>query len=283
MRFIFFCLALAFVSHSLAAAGPEIVQPRIEEYENGPRAPADTVFSGGQAVYLSFHIGGLKATGEDEDHIHATYTAEVFDSSGQSFAKPQSGEVQTTLAAEDKKSKWMPKVRYDFRLPETPAPGKYTVKIHVRDENVDGAAADVEVPFQVGGLQFDPAAGLAIYNFRFLRSERDADVVPAGGAYRPGESVWVKFDIAGYKFGEKNRFDVSYGVTLKDPAGKTLYTKPDAAGRAAESEYPTRFVPGVFSLDLDKKIVPGAYSVVITARDAVGNQMIESAHEFRVE
>jgi hypothetical protein len=283
MRPIIFFFALAVGSHNLAAAGLEIVQPRVEQYENGPRVPADTVFSGGEAVYLSFRIGGLKATGEDDDHIHAAYSVGVFDSSGKSFAEPKSGEIQTTLAEEDKKSKWMPKVRYDFRLPETPVPGIYAVKIHVRDENAEGAAAEVEVPFHVGGLQFDPAAGLAIYNFRFLRSERDADVVPAGGAYRAGESVWVKFDIAGHKFGEKNRFDVSYGVTLKDAAGKALYAKPDAAGRTAESEYPTRFVPGVFSLDLDKKIAPGTYSMAISVRDAVGNQTVESAHEFRVE
>jgi len=283
MRLIIFFFALAFVASSLPAAGLEIVQPRIEQYENGPRIPADTVFSGGEAVYLSFRIGGLKATGEDEDHIHLTYTVGVFDSSGQSFATPKSGEIQTTLAEEDKKSKWMPKVRYDFRLPQTPAPGTYSVKIHVKDENADGAATDAEVPFHVGGLQFDPAAGLGVYNFRFLRSERDADVVPPGGAYRAGESVWVKFDMAGHKFGEKNRFDVSYGVALKDSTGKTLYAKPDAAGRAAESEYPTRFVPGVFSLNLDKNIAPGTYSIVISVRDAVGNQTVESVHEFRVE
>jgi hypothetical protein len=283
MRWIFLCLAVSFISHSLPAAGLEIVQPRVEQYENGPRAPSDTVFSGGEAIYLSFRIGGLKATGEDDDHIHATYSVEVFDSSGQSFAKPKSGEIQTTLAEEDKKSKWMPKVRYDFRLPETPVPGLYVVKIHVKDENAESAAADVEVSFHVGGLQFDSAAGLAIHNFHFLRSERDADLVPEGGSYRAGESVWVKFDLAGYKFGEKNRFDVSYGVALKDDTGKILYSKPDAAQRTAESQYPTRFVPGVFSLELDKKRPPGMYSVVISVRDAIGNQTIESAHEFRVE
>jgi hypothetical protein len=283
MRCIFVCLAIAITSRNLPAAGLEIVQPRIEQYENGPKVPSDTVFSGGEAVYLSFRIGGLKATGEDDDHIHLTYTVGAFDPSGQPFATPKSGEIQTTLAEEDKKSKWMPKVRYDFRLPETPTPGMYAVKIHVRDENAEGAAVDAEVPFHVGGLQFDPAAGLAIYNFRFLRSEREEDVVPAGGAFRPGESVWVKFDMAGHKFGEKNKFDVSYGVALKDSTGKTLYAKPDAAGRTADSEYPTRFVPGVFSLDLDKKIAAGTYSIVISVRDAVGNQTVESVHEFRVE
>src|SRR5258708_3431352 len=193
MRLITFLFALAFVANSLPAAGLEILQPRIEQYENGPRIPADTVFSGGEAVYLSFRVGGLKATGEDDDHIHLTYTVGGFDSSGQSFATAKSGEIQTTLAEEDKKSKWTPKVRYDFRLPETPAPGIYSVKIHVKDENADGAAADAEVPFHVGGLQFDPAAGLGVYNFRFLRSERDADVVPPAGAYRAGEVVWVTF------------------------------------------------------------------------------------------
>jgi hypothetical protein len=259
------------------------VQPRVEEYENGPRVASDQVFAGSQAVYVSFRIGGLKATGEDEDHLHATYTVEAFDSSGKSVAEAKTGEIQTRLAQEDKKSKWMPKVRYDFRLPETPMPGTYAVKIHVQDENAEGTAANAELPFRVGGLELDPAAGLAVYNLHFLRSDRDTDVVAKGGSYRAGDSVWVKFDLAGYKFSEKNRFDVSYGVTLKDPEGKTLYSKPDAAHQTSESPFPTRFVPGVFSLELSKNTAPGTYVIVITAQDAIGNQTIESPHEFRVE
>jgi hypothetical protein len=162
-------------------------------------------------------------------------------------------------------------------------PGTYTVKIHVQDENAEGSAADVEVPFRVAGLETDPAAGLAVYHFRFLRSEREADVVPAGGSCRPGDSVWAKFEMAGYNFGDKNRFDVSYGVTLKDAVGKVLYAKPDAARQTAESVYPTRFVPGAFGVELDPKSAPGTYVLVINAQDAIGNQTTESVHEFLVE
>ncbi len=259
------------------------MQPRVEEYENGPRAPSDQVFAGSQAIYVSFRIGALKATGEDDDHLHASYRVEAFNAAGELVATAKTGEIQTVLAAEDKKSKWMPKVRYDFRLPETPVPGTYKVKIHVQDENAESAAADAELLFQVGGLEFDPAAGLAVYNLHFLRSDRDADVVPAGGSYRAGDNIWVKFDLAGYKFGDKNRFDVSYGVTLKDSEGKTIYSKPDAAHQTAESLFPTRFVPGTFGIELSKQAAPGTYVMVISAQDAIGNQTIESPHEFRVE
>ncbi len=259
------------------------MQPRVEEYENGPKAPSDQVFAASQAVYISFRIGALKATGEDDDHLHALYKVEAFDPSGQPVATAKSGEIKTILAPEDKKSKWMPKVRYDFRLPETPVPGIYLVKIHVQDENAEGAAADSELSFKVGGLEFDPAAGLAVYNLRFLRSDRDADVVPVGGSYRAGDSVWVKFELAGYKFGGKNRFDVSYGVTLKDSEGKILYSKPDAAHQTSESLFPTRFVPGAFAIELTRQTAPGKYVIAISAQDAIGNQTIESPHEFRVE
>ena len=38
-----------------------------------------------------------------------------------------------------------------------------------------------------------------------------------------------------------------------------------------------------FSLNLEKNIKPGTYTLVITLNDPVGNQSVESSHPFRVE
>ena len=32
--------------------------------------------------------------------------------------------------------------------------------------------------------------------------------------YQPGDTLWAKFDITGYKFGENNRFSVDYGLAI---------------------------------------------------------------------
>ena len=52
----------------------------------------------------------------------------------------------------------------------------------------------------------------------------------------------MKFDITGFKYGEKNRIDVSYTTSFLSPVGKVLWTQPEPAVEQSESFYPKRFV-----------------------------------------
>ena len=118
-------------------------------------------------------------------------------------------------------------------------------------------------------------------NFRFLRNEDDAlPLRPA--TYRPGTTLWAKFDIAGYQFGEKNKLSVSYGLAILGPDGKQLFVQEEAASEEKESFYPQRWVPGGLSLNLDKNVAPANYTLVVMVRDKLKGESTELRELFEV-
>lgn len=254
-----------------------IVRPTLHQYEDGPAIPAGTGFHTGETVFLTFQVGGYQVSPDAK--IDLVCRIEAFDPDGVRFAEPATREVKATLSAEDKD--WLPVVRQSFLLPPLALPGTYRLSIAVED-NLGSREAKAEVEVPVRGRNVAPSETITARNVRFLRSEEDTfPLRPA--AYRPGDAVWVRFDIVGYKLGEKNRMQISYGVSVIGPAGNTMYSQPDAAKEQGESFYPKKYLPGAFSLNLDNKVRPGTYSIVLTLRDEVGNQTVESKHEFAVE
>ena len=101
--------------------------------------------------------------------------------------------------------------------------------------------------------------------------------------YNPGDSVWARFDITGYKFGPKNKMDVSYLVSLINSEGKVLYTQPQPAVEQTESFYPKRYVPAAMGLNLQKNIRPGEYTIAVAVKDAVGDQSFDGKYTFTVQ
>ena len=101
--------------------------------------------------------------------------------------------------------------------------------------------------------------------------------------YHPGDMLWVRFDITGYKYGEQNSIDVGYDVEVLSPDGKQLFAEEDAAVEKSQAFYPQPWVPAAFNLDLQPNMTPGTYTLVITAKDAVVKQTAETKAEFRVE
>ena len=63
-----------------------------------------------------------------------------------------------------------------------------------------------------------------VRNFRFLRTEEDAEPLKIA-SYRPGDTVWARFDITGYKMGPGNQRDVAYTLTVTRADGK-LFLPP---------------------------------------------------------
>ena len=266
----------------LWAADLSAVNIQLHEYEDGPAIPAAQAFRAAETVFLSFQISEFQAT--EDDHIQLSYEIVATDPAKRPLGPSKTGKIEAELAPEDKKKgkQWMPKVRFHVQLPVTPAAGDYNIQIRL-DDKINGAKQTVDVPFRVEASGVAPSDALTIQNFHFLRSERDKDRLPEGGAFRPGDAVWARFDITGYKFGPNNRYEVKYGLVLKDAAGKSLFTNANAAEDKSESFYPRTFIPGEFSLNLDKNIKSGDYTLVILLSDPIGNQNFESAHVFRVE
>ena len=267
----------------LSVAQLAIVNPKFLEYDNGPIIAADSVYYARDTVFLTFQISGFKTTGEDEDQFHITWEITAADPVNRPIAEPLRGKMEAELAPEDKKAKWMPRVRYNVQIPHAGAAGTYLIHIVVQDViGKQEVAKDIGVT--VGGTAAAaPADSLAIRGFQFLRSEKEDDVLPDQGSFRPGDTVWARFDIAGYKFGAKNRFTVAYGLSLVDETGKVLFEQPKAASESEESFYPRQFVPAILNLKLDPKIKPGTYTLKLHVTDTVGNQEFDAAYPFRVE
>jgi hypothetical protein len=266
-----------------AAEGPKLTIERamLHQSEDGAVVPSDFPFAPGDIVYFSCQLGGYKKIDKDFDRreLHVTYSVEARDARGVLLAPEQSEKIATTVTAEDKD--WMPKIRFSVVVPPFAASGEYQILVKAKDQN-SGSEAEAKKVFTVQGRDVPPSETLVVRNFRFLRGEDDQQPLELA-AYRPGDMVWARFDMTGYKLGEKNRLDVEYGLTVLRPDGDTTYSQPRAAEEKSETFYPQRYTPGVLSLSLPKDVKAGQYSIVLTVRDNVGGQTYEAREKFSVE
>jgi hypothetical protein len=261
------------------AAPPQplaVVRPTLRQYEDGPALAPTFSFGAGESVAVDFHVSGFQVA---ETKIDLACQIDALDPEGVKLVETFRKEIQTTVSAQDKD--WLPIVRHSFVIPPLALPGAYRILISVEDK-LAHTSAHAELPLPVRGHQVQLSDKLEAHAFRFLRGEDDQQAIQPA-AYRPGDTVWGRFEIVGFKYGEKNRVDVEYGLAVLGPTGKTLYEQPRAAVEQDESFYPKKYLPGVLSLNLQKNIQPGPYTIVLKIHDAIGNQTDESKHEFRIE
>ncbi len=262
---------------SIVLANPlKIVDAHIHQIEDGPPAPADANFVAGETVYVSFQVEGYRVSPDQK--VHLSYRIEGFDPKGTGIVEPIESIVDAALAPEDKN--WKPKARQSMPVPPIAPPGNYRVSIRVTDD-LDRDTATQELTFAVSGHEIPASPTLSIANFGFFRTEEDAEPLKIP-AYRPGNALWAKFDIVGYKFGEGNAIEVSYGVAVLSGA-KTLYSQPQAAVEKSFSFYPKPYIPGSMNLSLESTMRPGEYAVMLTVHDAIGHRNYETKQVFRVE
>ncbi|MGE5645792.1 MAG: hypothetical protein ACM336_08370 [Acidobacteriota bacterium] len=275
-----FAILLAAASAALAAPAPKqltLVKSAVRQYEDGPAIAPGFSFFTGDTVFFSCQIQNYQVSEENRVDLHVRF--EATDPGGVPLAEPVERAIATQVSAEDKN--WMPIVRETFQIPPLGFPGVYHVRVAVDDRlSKQTAKSDIDVP--VRGRRVEPSDKLVARNFRFLRSEEDRNPMESA-VYQPGESLWARFEITGFRYGPKNRVQVSYGISVLSAAGDTLFTQPQAAADQDESFYPKRYIPGVLSLSLDPKVKPGEYTLAVTLRDEIGNQTEESRHVFRVE
>jgi hypothetical protein len=192
---------------------------------------------------------------------------------------PETGAVETTLSPEDKN--WSPKIRYTVIVPPLADTGEYQVLVKVKDE-LANSPLEARATFQVKGRDVAPSDTLVVRNFRFLRSEEDGQPLKVA-AYRPGDAVWARFDMTGYKISDKNLFDIEYGLEVLGSDGSVQYSQPQAAAAKEQPVYPQRYQPGVLNLNMPADIAKGAYTIVLTVHDNLGKQATETRERFSVE
>ena len=254
-----------------------IVATAFAQIDDGPAAAHDDQFIPGETLFFRCQVEGYKKSETNE--IQLGYQVEAADARGVKLLLPETGVVKTTLSPEDKN--WMPKIRYTVVIPGLAETGEYHVTVMVKDE-LAGSSAETRATFLMQGRDVAPSDTLAVRNFRFYRGENDDKALEVP-AYRPGDSLWGRFDMTGYKIGDKNLFDIGYGLVVLRADGSEAYSQPEAANSKEAPFYPQRYQPGELSLNMPKDIAKGEYTIVLTVHDNLGQQSCEAREKFSIE
>jgi len=271
----------AFSGEVRAAPSLKIDRLALHQFEDGTLLDRDYEFLPGETAFFSCRLDNYAVDENDEQHrkVKLAWKLEVRDSSGVLLVEPAQGRIDTELLKED--TDWLPKFLKTFIVPGFALSGEYRITVRVHDE-VAGSEVAGELKFRVKGRAVEPSGVLAVRNFGFLASEDDTSGMRQP-IYHAGGMGWARMDVTGYKFTENNRFSVVFGMALEDSEGKPLFTQPEAGGASNESFYAQRYVPGTLTLNLDKDVAPGMYTLLITVRDEIGNQRVELREPFRVQ
>jgi hypothetical protein len=273
-----FRLLSAFLPALLAAAPAlEVVRPVISQSDGGPPDPSGFSHVAGETLFFTCHIANFFKS--PEQRIHLSYSVEAFDPQGLPLIEIYKNEVSDEVTPQDRD--WLPKIETEIATPPLGPSGAYKIVVKVQDL-LAKTSAELSVSFQVRGHAIEPSDTLTVRNFQYFRGEDDVQPL-ANAVYHPGDAVWAKFDIVGYKLGEKNSDDVSYVTSLISPEGKVMWTQPDPAVDRDASFYPKRFVSATMGITLLKNTKPGVYMIGVQVKDALGKQTAEAKFPFTLE
>lgn len=244
--------------------------------ESAPSIAAGYKYTSGELIYFSFRIGGYAVK---NDRVNLRWLIYASDPVGRLLWEPYNGAINEEVSHNDEN--WLPKVAQTLPLPPQLPPGGYKLLIKVSDENAQ-ASVEREMAFEVGGQAIPQPAEFSILNEGFYRSEQDRSPM-AEAVYRPGDALLLRFQLAGFKLAEKNRFEVEYGLRVLRPSGREMYSEPKAAHENDAPYYPKRVMNGAIGLNLTPDLTVGEYTIVLTARDVVGQAEAEKQVKFKVE
>jgi hypothetical protein len=271
-------LALALLPAMLTAAPAlQIVRPTISQMEGGTSDPPGYEHVPGEIIFFSCRVAGYTKSAAEK--VHLAYTVQVFDSKGVPLVEEYKNEIQAEVSPQDRE--WMPKIATEVPIPPLIGSGAFRVVVKVEDR-VANTSLEAAAPFSVRGRDVASSETLTVQNFRFYRHEGDESALDKA-VYKPGDGVWARFDITGFRYGAKNRVEVSYVTSVIAPGGRVLWTQPEPALESSESFYPKRYVPAAMGITLQNTIRPGEYTIAVQAKDAVGNQTWESKHTFAIQ
>jgi len=270
-------LALFLPAVLSAAPALEVVKPMISQMDGGAPDPPGFEHVPGETLYFTCRIAGYSKTPEEK--IHLKYSVQAFDPKGVALTELYQNEISDEVSPQDKE--WMPKIETEIAVPPLLASGAYKIVVKAEDL-IAKTAAESSIPFQIRGHDVAPSDTLVVRNFRFFRDEEGTRPLEKG-AYKPGDGVWARFDITGFRYGDKNKVDVSYVTSVITGSGKVLWTQPEPAVEQSESFYPKRYVAASMGINLQSNFRAGEYSIGVQVKDAVGGQAYEAKFTFTVE
>jgi hypothetical protein len=267
-------LLLALAAYA-SAADLAFQRLALHQYEDGPVVASTYEYLPGEVGWFSARIAGYQreARGEDQG-ARLSWEVRLTDPAGVLIEPPQKGAINELLRREDRD--WIPKISATFTVPSYAPRGEYKIAVSVKDEVANATLAG-EMLLRVRGEELPPSGEFGIRNVRFLARAGDRFGMRPAVYQRPG-TLFVQFDIVGYRMEATNRFSVEYQVALaasateQAPEGAILYTQPEAHEESGSPFYPQRWVSGGFSLNFDADVPVGMYTLVITVRDKLGGQ-----------
>jgi hypothetical protein len=260
-----------------SAAGLQIVRPAVSDSDGGPPNPTNSDYRPGDVLYFTCRVAGFSK--DSTDQVRLAYTVRAVDAAGVALTEPYKNSLNAEVTPQDKD--WLPKISTSISIPLFLFSGEYKVVVEAEDLNAKSSAT-LEIPFRVRAHEdVHRADSLEIQAFRFLRREDDAKPAERPD-YIPGDHLWAKFDITGFRYGDRNKMDVTYLTSVLGPDGKTLWTQPEPTGEQGDSFYPRAFVNAEMGIELQPKIKPGTYTLVVQAKDAVGGQTCEVRQAFTI-
>jgi len=264
-----------------AAAALSVERIALHQFEDGPILAPAHVFLPGETVFFSCRLAGYQAAlaANDQKSVKLSWRVQVTDPAGVALTREVSGSIAEPVSVQDKN--WFPKFLHSFNVPPFAPGGTYHIKVNAKDE-VGGNELASGIDFQVRGHAVEASATLAARNLHFLKTENDGPPLDPA-IYHPGETLWARFDMTGYKYAGNNRYSVEYGLAILRESGEQVFAQPAAAADAKESFYPQRYVPGALSLNLAQDVPEGTYTLLVTMEDKVGGQMAETRGTFRIE
>jgi hypothetical protein len=272
-------LLTVFASAVLCAAPAlQLVQTAVSDIDGGPPNPVTFEYRPGQVVYFTCRVSGY--TQDKDQQVRLAYTVQAFDARGVPVAEISKENLTAEVTAQDKE--WLPKIDAAISLPSLLFSGDYKITVKVQDL-VAKTSAELTVPFKVQSHDdVEPSDSLAVRAFRFLRNEDDTRPAERA-AYRPGDHLWAKFAIVGFRSGAGNKVDVSYVTSVLGADGKTLWTQPEPAVVQEDSFYPKPYVQAEMGIEIQARIKPGQYQLMVQAKDVIGKQTCEVKQVFTIE
>jgi hypothetical protein len=259
-----------------------IINGGVQRSEDAPFVGKDFQFLPGDYVYLTFQITGFASKLNEKSETKAIsleYEVTPHDAKHRPVAESIKGVIKDDLGKEDKN--WTPKRRSNFLLPSYIAAGTYAVHIVVKDL-IAKTEDQQDYPFQLGGVKVDEATAIQVTDFSFQRTQEDVTPLDLP-AYAPGDTVWGRFEMLGFKYDDGNTYKLSYGIKILRPDGKVFLDAPQAAQISAGSFYPAPYVPGDLQITTPKNAAKGKYLLTLTVRDLVANQSVDLQRTFTIE
>jgi len=274
--------AFAFQSPKAAESSLQIVAAGVESSEDAPFVSSDFHFLPGDYLYFQFQVSGFAVKSvrdSDVRKINLSYEISPQDAKGVALTPPVTGFVKEDLSAEDKN--WTPKRRAAFLLPSFIAAGEFHIHLAVKDL-IGDTSTELDLPFHIGGVVVPPTTVLGVQDFQFLRKDDDNQPLEVP-AYRPGDTIYARFNVIGFHLRNGNEYHLSYGLTVNRPDGKVYLSQPSAAELSDRSFYPVPFVPGEISVTTSRDAALGQYVLLLTVRDVAGSQTYQLKRAFSIE